>query len=253
MENAVWNLFFTSIIILLLQVSRGKPLIFFKKILLLLLAVLLIITRPEAAAWGILFSCLLGWCLWRNNKKIYFAIVLLFTFAAATLALLEFRKHYFGYPFPNTYYAKVSDNRLYNITQGFKYAFGFVVSYNYLLTILFAVLIVVCFNAIFKQRIIFSKSNAVNNIYARLFIVSIIIVASIALPFITGGDHFGGFRFYQEILLLFVWSIPVCFILWKEKSKSYFKNAVAIAMLMLLFIAANSFHELKNAPQTQLS
>jgi len=42
---------------------------FLKKILLLLLAVLLIITRPEAAAWGILFSCLLGWCLWRNNKK----------------------------------------------------------------------------------------------------------------------------------------------------------------------------------------
>jgi len=59
--------------------------------------------------------------------------------------------------------------------------------------------------------------------------------------------------FYQEILLLFVWSIPVSFILWKEKSKSYFKNAVAIGMLIVLFIAANSLYELKNAPQTQLS
>jgi hypothetical protein len=46
-------------------------------------------------------------------------------FASTALLLTLFRYSYFGYPFPNTYYAKVSPDHFYNLRIGLEYLINF--------------------------------------------------------------------------------------------------------------------------------
>ena len=63
-----------------------------------------------------------------NSQAIRYAALfgaVFVTLAALTVARLQ----YFGYPFPNTYYAKVSSNPIDNIAQGLHYLIGFLAAY----------------------------------------------------------------------------------------------------------------------------
>ena len=257
MENGLWNFLFVSAVVLILQLDRND-LSTIKKILLLLIGVLLVLTRPEAFAWVLLFSVLLILIQRKQNRRVGFPFLFLFTTAVASLAITYFRKVYFGYPLPNTYYAKVSHNLFYNSKEGAKYALQFFTTYNPLITLLCILLVAVSFNRrnLYKA---FSKPNhkSESPVLYNIFIITVIIACGILLPFTTGGDHFGGFRFYQSLLPLCAWGLPT--ILWlyneniKEKTNRNWISLALIAVLFFMLTSANSLFNLKTAPRTQLN
>jgi hypothetical protein len=256
MENGLWNFLFVSIVVLILQYDRNG---FFlsKKILLIVSGVLLVVTRPESLAWIVLFSLLLASIQWKRKRSLAYPLLFFVVTAATSLGLIFFRLKYFGYPFPNTYYAKVSDNLFYNFVNGLKYAIQFFTTYNPLVTLLCIVLVAVSFNKrnLFKAFRI--SSGHESPVLYNIFIVTVIIVCCILLPLATGGDHFAGFRFYQSILPLFAWGLPA--ILWlyneniKEKTNRNWISLGLIAVLFFLLTSSNSLFSLKTAPRSQLN
>jgi len=257
MENSLWNFLFALAVALVLQSDR-TGLSSWKKALLVLTGILLVMTRPESFAWIVLFSILLFMIRKKQNRSADFPLLFFSCTVLASLALTYFRVRYFGYPLPNTYYAKVSNNLFYNIVNGIKYAFQFFTSYNPLITLLCILLVAVSFNRrnLFKA---FEKPKASNEslVLYNIFIITVIILFSILLPFTTGGDHFGGFRFYQSILPLCAWGLPA--ILWlyneniKVKTNRNWISLALIAVLFFLLTSANSLFNLKQAPRTQLN
>jgi arabinofuranosyltransferase len=258
MENGIWNFIFISSTILVLRSLRIRDFSFSKKIILLVLAILLIVTRPEGLAWIIIFTIVLSTAYLKNGKTILFPFLFFTTACCAAAALIYFRLHYFGYPLPNTYYAKVSGDKQYNIQEGFKYALSFITGYHPLITLFIAILIVSAFRnfnlKFFKKTAQLSSQEIVLN---RIVIVIIIIAGGIFLPLVTGGDHFGGFRFYQDILLLLVWAIPAVLLLLKNifihKQKEETKSLLMITFLFFFFIGINAMFNLKNPAKTQLN
>ena len=90
----------------------------------------------------------------------------------------------------------------------------------------------------------------------RILIISLIVFVALCLPLTTGGDHFGGFRFYQDILLLCVWAIPSVILLYKESFLEKLKYPVlslqVIVVLFFVLIGSGMLFNLKRPLQSQL-
>jgi len=167
--------------------------------------------------------------------------------------LTQFRLAYFGYLFPNTYYAKVSGSIRYNFSEGFKYLWGFTANFNPLISLLLVYILVRMYSLI----ILLHKSSARkiikgHEVHSILFVL---IIAVLFIPLLTGGDHFGGYRFYTMLIpLLFL----VFVIMWIEVN-SVFQNYSNFQSSSYLFLSiftilcmTMSLHNLKKIPQTQL-
>ena len=208
-------------------------------------------------AWGALFALMLLAIHYLDRKNLWFPILFTGTVTATAVSLTLFRLHYFGYPFPNTYYAKVSHNRWYNIANGALYALDFLTNYNLLITILLFALVVTVLSHLPGRRHIYMQEPGSRFARNGLLPVTIILIAGISLPLATGGDHFGGFRFYQHILPLFAWGIPALALLGSQfifsKSMAAGKLLLVIAALVTLPIAFSSLLGLKKTPQTQMN
>jgi hypothetical protein len=91
----------------------------------------------------------------------------------------------------------------------------------------------------------------------RVTIVTLSIITAIALPLTTGGDHFGGFRFYQGILLLFAWGMPAFSWLLNESLAKGLKAArTGLALVLISFLlltATDTLYSLKNFTKRQLN
>jgi hypothetical protein len=259
MENALWNFIFTSLIILISQTVQPDYISFPKKIAIVLLGCLLAITRPESLAWNLVFSVVLIWTFIQNKRSIYFPLIYFICVACFEVGLTMFRLHYFGFQFPNTYYAKISPDRFYNFIEGSKYALSFLTGYQPIISFLFVLMSVVLLYGLIKLKLlrrISIKSISDSIIIKKFCIITLIILVGFALPFTTGGDHFGGFRFYQDLLPLFAFGIVV--IVWLIKfykinmpdTKIIFSAA---AILFVFAIAFNDLIDLKNPVKTQLN
>ncbi len=86
---------------------------------------LLALTRPEAAALGPLIVLAWAWIAYRRGIRpaalLRLAAWPLAAIVLTMAALTLFRLQYFGYPLPNTFYAKVSPSFLYNCRGGLAY------------------------------------------------------------------------------------------------------------------------------------
>lgn len=120
-------------------------------------------------------------------------------------ALTLFRLWYFGYPLPNTFYAKVSPDLLYNLRQGAKYLLSFLQRHPAVLLSQGAALSVIasaCFGPPVEQRDAASRIRA-----CRVAIVGLMGIAGLIPAVLTGGDHFAMHRHYQAFWPLF--AIPL--------------------------------------------
>jgi len=121
-------------------------------------------------------------------------------FVATVTALTIFRLCYFGYPFLNTYYAKVSPSLIYNLTKGKDYLFGFASSGQLVGVGVLAVVVsaVLTIGGMFKRLLAGRHAAAVRRrpieAHEICALVAIVLLMILAL---TGGDHFQMFRFYQ--------------------------------------------------------
>jgi arabinofuranosyltransferase len=237
MENALWNFLFISTIVLLLNNISDKQPTGQSRILLLLLAPLLILCRPEAMAWVIFFAAALALIYRNKGRGLLFPLAFLAIAVLATIVIIRFRIHYFGYPLPNTYYAKVSPNRLYNLINGLRYAQNFMAGYNPFVTFLVLALLLI---------LAFSWKRTVS---PRIILLSFLMWMGILLPVLTGDDHFGGFRFYQHLLLPALWGLPAFLWMFNSRIRSY---QVLIILAFCWLYMLNGLFGLKSAPHSQL-
>jgi hypothetical protein len=214
--------------------------------------VLLDLTRPESLAYGLLFLGILlavaavsrGW-----KAAIRSIAVPLTAHIATVIALISWRLSYFGYPFPNTYYAKVSGSLTDNVKAGFRYLFTFFYSYPHA-ALAFALMLV--FILLFAKQYRERKEPLAAE--AKVMIILLVVIfAGLFLPVITGGDHFRYSRFYQPFLPLIYLVVTSAF-LWKNYAGIRFAAsriavtglALAVAFAALFFGKTTVFDFLTN-------
>ncbi len=216
-----------------------------------LLLPLLVFTRPESMAWGALFI-FIQFCLLFNkthsfSRAFRSTIGPTVTFAIALILLFGFRISYFGYPFPNTFYAKVSSGFGQNIIDGAYYLLRYTKENPFIPV--FLLLLGASFLFLLKslQNKQLSPSSAI-----QLGIISICGL-NFLLPFYTGGDHFYLSRFYQPlypILLLGVFN----FRFWKDHtslrfySKSRPQTLFLLVIISLFILASSGLAFFKESP-----
>lgn len=166
---------------------------------------LLIITRPEGLLWAFSFVFLLFINSLLSLKNFIQAAkqtwLYLLVFFTSLFTLFVWRIYVFGYLFPNTYYAKVSTNRWYNLTEGIKYLWHFCYS-NPIIYLLILLIINSLFTISFQ---IYNKGYAhINKVCKFQLIVVFVSIINLIIPIYTGGDHFGFFRFYQPALPIMI-------------------------------------------------
>lgn len=252
MENALWNFLFIALVIIILQYSRSN-ISAAKKIIACALSILITLARPEAYAWNIFFFVLFALLALKNKRSILFSLAYLAVFIFTAAALLIFRLKYFGYPLPNTYYAKVSPDKLYNIKEGLIYAINFITDFHPVVILFIVVLFVTAAAMLINNRKIILH---INQQQENIIIIALIILIALFLPLATGGDHFSGFRFYQEIILLSVWAMPAIFILYRDAVLNKIKYATTslqlVVVIFFLLIGGGMLFNLKHPLQTQL-
>jgi hypothetical protein len=258
MENALWNFIFISLAILVSATVERKNVSIRKRTAIVILGCLLVLTRPEALVWNLVFTTTLLYTFIQGKRKILYPILYLLCVALTTIGLTIFRVHYFGFWFPNTYYAKVSPDRTYNLTEGIKYGLSFISGYQPVITLLFILMITISLYGFGKLKLLnrIDQPSPDNLIIKRCCIITVIILVGFVLPFSTGGDHFGGFRFYQHMLPLFAWGVLM--IMWLIKNWNIHRpdiRAISFCILIMFFmvIGSNDLIELKNPAKTQLN
>ena len=129
-------------------------------------------------------------------------------------SLTGFRLLYFGYPLPNTFYAKVSPNLLYNLKLGLGYLRGFFFDQFWAVVCCTIVglrtwrLLGVAAGRIRKPRFLHQSEHSV-----AIDFIAFTTAASISATILTGGDHFALYRFFQPIwpLLFIAGFLPLFF------------------------------------------
>lgn len=185
-----------------------------------------VLARPEGMMWaGVLpaayFAALLvqGEGLWPSLKRL---VIPLAAYAITMLALVGFRLAYFGHPFPNTYYAKVSPDRAYTLQAGYEYFLAFLDSHPALRLFAAIAVIFLCVFVVWTL-VSFTRTNA-RDIHSTggvaegrggfpkavpmpaltAMIASTAAFVGLLVPILVGGDHFTWFRFYQPVLPLLI-------------------------------------------------
>lgn len=197
-----------------------------------IMVILLDMTRPESMVLslvfiGILFLILLAEKTWKNAWTT--AAIPLILHAATFAAITAWRLSYFGYPFPNTYYAKVSASFLGNIQAGIQYLFRFFYYYPHA-AVISAVLVVY---AILLVKRFLKKDSAIFAEDKIMLILLGVIFAGLSLPVVTGGDHFLYSRFYQPYLPLMYLAVT-CSFFWTEHIGFSIKPRTVSAIVIAL-------------------
>lgn len=237
METGFWSLLLVSIIIELCDRELrgpGSPAYVFP-----LLLVLLVVTRPESLLWGVFFLVIRWWQLYRERGGIGAAVrgvsVAVICFFGAVVLLLLFRLVYFGYPFPNTYYAKVSPNKLYNLVGGIKYVGHFLWENKPVILLFFFLPVHLYRLARKKERS--PRENA-------LLIIVLSCLLTLLIPLYTGGDHFSLNRFIQPIMPWFFFLLAYSFSFYNLGGRAVLKGYVSGVVFIAGVLALSKYSPL---------
>ncbi len=206
MENGLWTMLAVLATLQMLKFTQAEVPSLRTRVSFALLLALVVLCRPEGMLWSaVLGMCsLLGrWLQSRRFGRSFMEVVIPASACVFTVAgLLAFRIWYFGYPFPNTYYAKVSPDRAYNLIEGAKYSVRFHLS-HWLVPVLTLVIILGVWKLSLAvlRRIRFSDSNISAHRASEIPVglISLVLLVGGIIPVLVGGDHFQFFRFYQVV------------------------------------------------------
>lgn len=154
--------------------------------------VLMPLSRPEGFAvapllWLMMF--LIDW--WGGTARFKVHASYLFPCVAVCCALTCFRLVVFGYPVPNTYYAKVSPAWIPNIVAGT----GYLVR-----SLLFSPAVLVAFGLSLPFGVKLYRQGGTYR--TALYVFVMLLGLAFGQPVLTGGDHFHGGRFFLPGVLL---------------------------------------------------
>ncbi len=206
METGLWSALLIAATVLTLTLCLRPNPSYIRGAVLSVIIALLVLTRPEAILWGLVFAGFYFLTVLRQTGNIRTALkhlLLPLSIYGATIGgLTLFRLAYFGYPLPNTYYAKVSPDLLYNLVGGTKYLFNFVSSNGFVLVGVLAALggVLRFANNVRRKRTgALVRGSGFDLAYLH---VSVVILVGAVIPVLVGGDHFDEHRFYQPLWLL---------------------------------------------------
>lgn len=201
-----------------------------------LLIAAIVLCRPEgfmlapAVVTMLAFACRAKLGTWTLALKSVRAAFI--TFVVAAVGVTIFRILYFGYPLPNTYYAKVEPDKLRSLYHGFVYLGEFLEAYWLAAA---AVFLTACGALIFLRPTIAEVGDSETQTtdaadpmqYVKFVIASFLLCAGLLLPTPGGGDHFASFRFYQPI---WPWcALPVIFCVRKAINRLLTKRSLRAA------------------------
>ena len=200
LETGLWSFMLLLLCYLLIEPYFDNNQNFKKSnILICLLFPIFVLTRPESSLLGFVIIAIRFFQILFNEYKIKHAILsvlpMVIVFTSSLYLITTWRLSYFGYPFPNTYYIKISDTFLENLKEGVVYLIKYIVRVNPFIVLMitsYAVWII----DIIKKKEFTAKNNAIITILCIIFF-------SFLIPFYTGGDHFGLSRFYQPYVPLY--------------------------------------------------
>lgn len=242
METSLWMFLITAIGLQLCgYYLRGKTINIFSFSFLILLINL---TRPESIAFNFLFITILFLVLnadhgWKYSFRK--TVVPLLIYVVSLAGLLRWRLSYFGYPFPNTYYAKVSADKKDNIIAGCRYLVKFFYFYPHAAFLT----VIVCFFAIailLKKR---DRTTVLTHHDNIQLILAAIVSCGLLLPVLTGGDNFMFSRFYLPLLPL-LYLAATDFSMWNQYTgvSIQYKRTAVIALTAALIFATSFFSKL---------
>jgi hypothetical protein len=267
LDTGLWSSLVLFTTVRMLRLAEDRPAQQPATVSLSLLFSLMVISRPEAIAWGLMFNGLLlvilrnsgirGAEFWRQ------LLIPAASFGLTLLLLTLFRELYFGYPLPNTYYAKMSPDTLYNLRWGVGYFLQYV-SHS-VLVVIGIVMALVCLLRYLWSTIhcFFVNDNQQQPGELATFVIGASTITGIIIPVLMGGDIFGAFRFYQPVLPLLILAVLYALVPWLAKM-SLLTNALArpagagalVAAVLVLSLAGSklnwrNFHEDKTWLRTQ--
>lgn len=192
MDTGLWTLEITAAAVLMARTSVRSTLF---TVILCAIAV----TRPE----GMMVAPILAVTDIFVRKR---SLIHVIPVAATIIGVIITRMIVFGYPLPNTFYAKVSPSFLTNIRDGFVYIVRWIGLTSLPTSLAFAFVIY----TIVRKRLFASL-----NMVASSAGISMLVVAAVV---IEGGDHFELSRFLQPITAL-VW-LAFAMILYEQQSET---------------------------------
>lgn len=201
MDIAIWVLVFTliSLNILLLVIdqsifikNKSKQYVLFVGLLILPLI------RPEglSISIGLCFLIFLYSLLEDKLKLKKKIIITLISIIILTTIITIIRMEYFGYPFPNTFYAKVSTSYIYQFLWGIKYLIRHLLESYYFFILLTSFI-----------GLLYMYTKKILKIYNyKCFIVFFIsLIFGIFFQYVAlGGDSFNGSRHFQILTPMLV-------------------------------------------------
>lgn len=158
------------------------------------LVVLALLCRPEAILW-VSFFIFCRWLVLLYSQatvieSVKAAAPAALLFLATTACLVMWRKWYFGYPLPNTYYAKVSGDAVENLRDGLVYLMNCSGTYRAMPAA-----------AILPIAALYRGLNGGSVTYMRdVSLCYGVTLLTMLLPLATGGDHFEYARFVQPTM-----------------------------------------------------
>lgn len=237
METGLWTFLLTHLTLqvaaLFIEPNR------FSLTKFLAMLILLDLTRPESLVMSLVFIVLLSGVLSIRHRAYAakVAAISLLTHLSVVVGLFLWRLSYFGYPFPNTYYAKVSGSVMDNIQSGIRYLFIFFYSYPHaaLLTVLLCIFAGVAVTRLVSRGAPMAVEEKV------LSVVMCVLLIGLVLPVLTGGDHFKYSRFYQPYLpLLYV--VGTSLFLWQRYlGMSLQRREIPVSLLVAPLVFASLF------------
>lgn len=230
METGLWCFLLTSITLKTIQYKIDDNR-FRHYSILILLYILLVICRPESmllVPFYILLNSIKEYVQSKSIKTlITWSLFSSIFFISALFVLIYWRLDYFGYPFPNTYYAKVSSSITDNVISGKKYLYTLFIQKPFLLVLIsFSFWIII-------------KSILNKNIVSKLSFIILfsIVIVSLGIPIYSGGDHFGLHRFIMPFIpVIYLIGIVVL------KEFDFFNRKSKIMLLFLLLFFSNEYN-----------
>jgi hypothetical protein len=197
MESALWGCLLTLAALIVVGDSADRR----RAYAFAALIALIVLTRPEAMVWVpvvLVLFCIRHAPITGNIAALRLVSPALAAYALVTVLLTMFRSSYFGFPLPNTYYAKISPSLMFSVREGLNYLKEYILSGPVPFACVLAV--VVSIVHVIKSRFHDRRTLALSALAAT----------GLAVPVLTGGDHFGGFRFYQSVYPILLLALCNC-------------------------------------------
>ena len=201
MDTALWTAVLVWAVVLAIDINSNR-------LFLAAIMPIMLLTRPEAIVWGavlILLGGLLSALKFGRTRAWWHIRPALLAYLATLAFMTIVRLIIYGYPLPNTYYAKLPPSATLNIYHGLLYLAGFLVTNWPVIIILCITIAALILNLPWLiNRLRSSEKQLEDPPRVRLVSVTIITLTALIIPVLEGGDTFHGARFYQSAWPLLV-------------------------------------------------